>query len=529
MEVIQRNFEGNWKIGLFVKCKNINLKKEISMKRKSILLMVLMLFVIVFTSFSLTVFAGVNVEEAKSTVIMWADENATHISEVSRKIWEYAEMGLKEFKSSDLLVNELESNGFKIERGLAGMPTSFVGTYTHGTGKPVIGFLAEYDALPNGHSCGHNLFGIASVAGAIATKQAMEKHNIDGTIKLFGTPTEDTHGGKVWLAREGVFNGCDVFLSWHPETKNESNYGSNLAVQILEINFKGVSSHAGTAPEKGRSALDGLMIGSMAMEFLREHMIEPMRIQYIVTNGGQAPNVVPESAQMKLVIRGPMMKDIDELRSRDGGVDDCIRAGALGSGTDVTMQVVGAFYNKIPNKIGSNLIIENMKAIGAPTFTEEENQVVQSLAEKYNIPLGKLDSEIHEPIDDTGKYSADTGDVSYIAPLITFNATTEAIGTPGHSLAEKDQVGMSMGWKGAIFAVKVLGHTALDLLTDESKLISIQNEFKERLIGTDYHPVIPDDLWPPIPEQNPPNFKGPSAQVHPKPKEPESLLFWKTK
>ena len=499
------------------------------MKRKHLILIIVAVVFVLMTTFSFNILAQVNVEEAKETVIMWADENASHISDVSYKIWEYAEMGLKEFKSSDLLVSELEQNGFSVERGLAGMPTSFVGTYTRGTGKPVIGILAEYDALPNGHSCGHNLFGTGSVAGAIATKEAMAKYNIDGTIKLFGTPTEDTHGGKVWMAREGVFDGCDAILSWHSGTKNDSNYGSNLAVQILEINFKGVSSHAGTAPEKGRSALDGLTIGSIAMEFLREHMIEPMRIQYIITNGGQAPNVVPESAQMKLVIRGPMMKDIDELRSRDGGVNDCIRAGALGSGTDVTMQVVGAFYNKIPNQTGSDLIIENMKAIGAPAFTEEENQFVQSLAEKYNIPLGKLDSEIHEPIDDTGKFSADTGDVSYIAPLISFNAATEAIDSPGHSLVKKEQNGMSIGWKGTIFAVKVLGYTALDLLTDESKLTSIQNEFKERLIGVDYHPVIADDLWPPIPKENPPDFRGPSPQVFPETKAPESLLFWKTK
>jgi aminobenzoyl-glutamate utilization protein B len=500
------------------------------MKRRLSLWTIVTIMVVILTTFSFSVATTqVDIKGAKETVIQWADENADHIGEVSYKIWEFAEIGLTEFKSSDLLVSELEQNGFNVERGLAGMPTSFVGTYTHGTGKPVIGILAEYDALPNGHSCGHNLFGAASVASAIATKEAMEKHNIDGTVKLFGTPTEDTHGGKVWMAREGVFNGCDVFLSWHPGTKNESNYGSNLAVQIMEINFKGVSSHAGAAPEKGRSAVDALMIASMSMEFLREHMIEPMRIQYIITNGGQAPNVVPESAQMKLVVRGPMMKDIDELRSRDGGFDDCMRAGALGTGTDANMQVVGAFYNKIPNKTGSDIVIENMKAIGAPTFTEEENQFVQSMAEKYNIPLGPLDNSIHEPIDDTSKGSADTGDVSYIAPLIAFNATTEAVGSPGHSLAKMEQNGMSIGWKGAVFATKVLGWTALDLLTDSDKLESVRAEFEERMVGTDYHAVIPDDLWPPIPKENPADFNGPDVPDLPKPTESESLLFWKTK
>ncbi len=523
---MERKKDNNMKMKSYL-IKNLEMK-EIIMRRNMIKLRTVVITVILIITTCLYATAQVNVDEAKKIVIEWADVNAEHISDVSHQIWEFAEIGLTEFKSSDLLVSELEKNGFTMERGLAGMPTSFVGTYQHGEGKPIIGILAEYDALPNGHSCGHNLFGTASVSSAIALKVAMEKHNIDGTIKLFGTPTEDTHGGKVWMAREGVFDGCDVFLSWHPGTKNDCNYGSNLAVQILEIKYYGISSHAGAAPEKGRSALDGLTISSIAMEFLREHMIEPMRIQYIITNGGQAPNSVPEFAQMRLVIRGPMMKDIDELRSRDGGIDDCIRAGALASGTDVTMQVVGAFYNKIPNRTGSDLIIDNMNYVGAPIFTEEENQFVQALAEKYGIPLGKLDSSIHEPIDDTGKASADTGDVSYIAPLISFNTTTEALGTPGHSSAKNEQVGMSIGWKGAIFATKVLACSGLDLLTDEGKLAAIQKEFKERMEGVDYHPVIPADLWPPIPKENPADFKGPAVPNLPEPEKPESLLYWKT-
>ncbi len=489
----------------------------------------IVLLIALVASVSSGAIAQVNVEEAKKTAIGWIDNNAEHISDVSYKIWGYAEIGLTEFRSSDLLVSELEQNGFEVERGLAGMPTSFVGTYTYGTGKPIIGILAEYDALPNGHSCGHNLFGTGSVSAAIALREAMEKYNINGTIKLFGTPTEDTHGGKVWLAREGVFNGCDVFLTWHPGTKNESNYGSNLAVQILEVSYKGVSSHAGAAPEKGRSALDGLTIGSISMEFLREHMIEPMRIQYIITNGGEAPNSVPQFSQMRLVIRGPMMKDIDYLRSREGGVDDCLRAGALASGTDVTLQVVGAFYNEISNRAGSDLVIENMRYIGAPIFTEEENQLAQSIGEKYNTPLGKLDSSIREPKEVVSKASADTGDVSYIAPLIGFNTATEALETPGHSDAKREQVGTSIGWKGMVFAAKVMSCTGLDLLTDEAKLDAVQAEYQERMAGVDYHAVIPADLWPPIPKENPTDFKGPAVPVYPPAKAPESLLYWKTK
>lgn len=466
-------------------------------------------------------------EQAKATAIDWVDENATHIADVSYTIWEYNELGLTEFKSSDLLVSELEANGFTVERGQAGMPTAFVGTYAHGTGEPVIGILAEYDALPNGHSCGHNLYGAGSIAAAVATKEAMEEHGIDGTIKLFGTPSEDTHGGKVWLGREGVFDGCDAILAWHPGAANNANYASFLAVQIMEFDFYGKSSHAGAAPEKGRSAVDALTIFSIGMEFLREHMIEPMRIQYIITNGGQAPNVVPDYAQMKLVIRGPKMADIEYLRSRDGGVDDCARAGALATGCDVTVRVVGGFYNQVPNEAGANLLYENLKAIEPPTFTAEEEAFVASLAEKYDVELGELDSTIHEVEFVYGRWSADTGDVSYFAPLISLGTACAAVGSPGHSPVNVEQYGSSIGQKGAVYAAKVLASTALDLLTDATKLASVVDEFKERMAGLDYYAIIPANLWPPIPTENPPDFKGPAPTVYPKPPEPESLLWWK--
>jgi len=499
--------------------------------RQRKILIVTGLFLVVFIispSFDV-VFPQASLSPEKAGIIKWVDENAKHIADISYKLWEYSEVGLKEFKSSDLLVNELEVNGFKVARGLAGMPTSFVGTFVHGTGKPVIGVLAEYDALPNGHTCGHNLFGAGSISAAIALKQAMLRNNLNGTIKLFGTPSEDTHGGKVWMAREGVFDGCDVMLDWHPYFKNYASYGSNLAVQIVEVDFKGRSSHAGRSPEQGRSAVDGLMIASMGLEFLREHMIEPMRIHYIVSGGGQAVNVVPDSAQLKIGIRGPTMQDIIDLRSREGGIDDCIRAGALASGTDVTTQVVGGFYSMLPNKTGAFLLHENLKAIEPPKFTKEEEEFVQSITKKYNMSLGKLDSKIHEPESELTKASADTGDVSYIAPLLHLRTACSAVDSPGHHPINKDQYGTSIGWKGTIYAVKVLGCTGIDLLTDEAKLRAIKNEFQEKTKSAKYQAVIPADLWPPIPAQNPPDFKGPAAKVYPKPKPPESMLFWKKK
>lgn len=467
------------------------------------------------------------VEQAKTTAIGWVDKNATHIADVSHSLWEYKEVGLTEFKSSDLLVSELEANGFTVERGQAGMPTAFVGTYTHGTGKPVIGILAEYDALPNGHSCGHNLYGAGSIAAAIATKEAMEEHGIDGTIKLFGTPSEDTHGGKVWLAREGVFDGCDAILTWHPGAANQASYGSMLAVQILTVKFYGKASHRGVAPEMGRDALDAAEIFDHALQCLREHMTEPMRIHHIITAGGAAVNVVPDYAEVKLAFRGPTMADIEELRFRDGGADDCARAGALATGCDVTMQVVGGFYNQVPNEAGANLLYENLKAIEPPTFTAEEEAFVASVAEKYDVELDELDSTIHPVEYVYGRWSADTGDVSYFTPLLSLGTACSAIGSPGHSPVNVEQYGSSIGQKGTVYAAKVLACSALDLLTDKVKLATIVAEFKENIAGLEYHAVIPVDLWPPIPAENPPDFKGPAPTVHPKPAEPESLLWWK--
>ena len=487
----------------------------------------MLLCFISFLAFALTPLWAM--DKAKTTALTWTDENSKRIIELSQKLNEFKEIGLQEFKSSDLLVSELEANGFKVERGQAGMPTAFVGTFAQGSGKPVIGILAEFDALPNGQSCGHNLFGAGSVSAAAALKEAMIKNKIDGTVKLFGTPSEDTHGGKVWLAREGVFKGVDVFLDWHPGTTNVSTIGSNLAVQIILIDFYGKSSHAGAAPEKGRSALDALMLAGMGMEFLREHMTEPMRIQYNITNGGLAPNIVPDYSQMKLALRGPKMADIDILRSREGGVDDCLRAGALATGCDVTLRVVGAFYNRVPNKVISDLYTQNMKAIGAPVFTAEETELTKAVSKKHNVPLGSLSSSIKEPVEELAKGSADTGDVSYVAPLASLSVACAALDSPGHSLVNVEQYNTSMGWKGLIFAVKTLAATGIDFLTKPDKLAEAKKEFQDRLKGLDYHAVIQTDLWPPIPKQNPPDFKGPAPQVHAEPAEPKSLLFWKIK
>jgi len=331
------------------------------------------------------------------------------------------------------------------------------------------------------------------------------------------------------MAREGLFNDCDAILSWHPGSRNIASYGTMLALQILDIKFYGTPSHTGVAPEKGRSALDAIMIFSIAMEFLREHMIEPMRLQYYIPEGGQRENIVPDYTRMRLAISGPTMADIEYLRSREGGVDDCARAGALATGTDVTIEVVGAFYHVVPNKAGAYLVYENMKAIGAPSFTAEEKEFVALIASKHDMPLGELDSAIHEPESAMSRMSDDSGDASVVAPYIRFETACAAAGSPGHSPINVEQYGMSIGLKGTIFAANVLACTALDLLTEEAKLATVVDEFQDRTAGLKYHATIPSDVWPPVPQENPSYFMGPLPPRYPEPKKPESLLFWKTK
>jgi len=454
-----------------------------------------------------------SVDQVKVTALDYLESRRDHFARVSRDIWDFAELGLNEFRSSDLLVNELETNGFTVERGQARMPTAFTGSYSYGSGKPVIGIIAEYDALPGlhpdrlgqpGHGCGHNLFGTGGLAAAIATKEAITKHSIDGTVRFFGTPSEDTHGGKVWMVREGVFGGIDAVFNWHPQDRNGTPYGSCLAVQILDVEFFGITSHAGISPEKGRSALDGLQIFTTACEFLREHMKEQMRIQYIITAGGEAPNVVPGYARCRMALRGPSMYDIEELRSRDGGIDDCAQAGALGSGTRSQITVVGAFWEDVSNKAGAHLVHKNMNAIGTPNFTDEEKAFAKSKG------YDELDETIHEPHDTLGRYSHDGGDVSWIIPQIVLHATCVPKNTPGHHVDMAAFCGMSIGQRGMIFAAKVQVASTIDLMMDAKKLGAVRDEWKGRLEGLKpYHSVIPTDSWPPIPEENPIDFQGP--------------------
>ena len=459
-----------------------------------------------------------DLETIKATSLEWLDTSEKRLNQVSRDIWDFAELGFREFKSSDLLVSELRAAGFTVERGQARMPTAFVGTYRYGSGKPVIGIIAEYDAMPGthpdnpdqpGHSCGHNLFGTAGVAAAIAAKESMAIHRVDGTIKVFGTPAEETEGGKLWMIREKIFDNCDIMLTWHPQPVNIVAYNGNLALIKLEVDFYGHSAHPGTEPEKGRSALDGLQLFTIACEFLREHMIDEMKLHYIITHGGKAPNAVPDYAQCKMILRGPTMADVEHVRNRDGGLEDCAKGAALASGTRVEIRCLGGHYEEVPSKTGAYIMYENMKAIGAPKYNEEEIAFAKS--RNYDI----IDDTIHEPANVKIRASHDTGDVSWVVPTICGMSTTcMAKGAPGHSIDRAAFCGMSIGQKGMIYAAKIMATTALDLMLSPEKVKSAIEEWNERIKNSvPYRPILEQDTWPSIPEENPPDFQGPPPQL----------------
>ena len=466
---------------------------------------------------------------SKECAFNWIEDNSFKIIKISDKIWEFAELGLKEFKSFKLLADELEKNGFKVTRGVADMPTAFIATW--GSGNPVIGITGEYDALPNlsqkpipvketlienapGHACGHNIHGTSGMAGAIGAKIAMEKNGINGTIKFFGSPAEETYDGKAFMVRDGLFNGVDAVLGHHPGSVNTAGLSGSLAMNGVRFVFHGIASHAAGAPERGRSALDAVEIMNIGINYMREHIIDKARVHYIIEKGGNAPNIVPSYASSWYYIRAPYRDQVDSiyewvLKIKKGA--ELI--------TDTTSETIfdSAIYNKIPNKTLSELVVANMREIGSPTYTEEElnfaheisktiprEQKLNSLRNSKRPGWEKLiDVELDRSIVDAwnegevGSGSSDMGDVSWQAPTLEFSTATYALGTPGHSWQIVAQSKTGIGHKSLIFAAKVISGTVIELLLHPELIKKSKEELKERLAGQIYKPVIPYDHKPP--------------------------------
>jgi aminobenzoyl-glutamate utilization protein B len=472
----------------------------------------------------------IELDAAKDAACVWISNHEDHYVKISDAVWELAELGLIEVKSSALLADELESQAFKVIRGVAGMPTAFVASW--GNGEPVIGVMGEYDALPGisqkkapwkealkpgqpGHGCGHNIHGTSGVAAAVATKQVMEQFEIKGTIRFFGCPAEENFSGKVFMVRDGVFDRVDTVLSHHPNDMNAVDLRSSLALNSAKFHFYGEASHAGGSPEQGRSALDAVELMNTGVNYLREHVIQDARIHYVIEKGGEQPNVVPAYARSWYYIRAPEREQADFIYK---WIVDIAEGAAMMTRTEVKVEFLEGIYNVIPNRTIADLLVQNMQEIGLPKYCDEDLKFAAAIAKtisketklaqlrkskrpRWKDLLNKLiDDEIPPPWGDgeTIHGSTDVADVSWQTPTLEFGTATWILGTPAHSWQAVAQSGVGLGHKSLIFAAKAMATTAIDLLTDDTKLRKAQTEFRTRIMNQKYKSPLPKDQKPPL-------------------------------
>ena len=408
------------------------------------------------------------------------------------QIWEYAEVGYKEVKSAALHVQHLKDAGFTVETGVAGIPTAFVATY--GTGSPAIGILAEYDALPGinqsasaerdpivgknaGHACGHHLFGTASVSAGIAIKDLMAAGKLKGTIKVFGTPAEEGGSGKVFLVRAGLFNNLDAVIHWHPDDVNAITTTSALANKSAKFKFYGISAHAAAAPDQGRSALDAVEAMDNMVNMMREHIPQETRIHYVITNGGKAPNVIPDFAEVYYYVRHPKRKDVVEIFDR---VVKAAEGAALGTGTTMKYDIIGGTHDLLINKALAETMQANLDKVGGVNYTEAEIAFAKKIQPTMVAPIDIATAAQVKPltyINEGNSGSTDVGDVSYALPTVGLRAATWVPGTAAHSWQAVASGGTEIGTKGMLVASKTMAMTAIDLMSNPVLLAKAMEEF----------------------------------------------------
>lgn len=418
---------------------------------------------------------------------------------LSKQIWNYAEVGYQEVKSSALLQEQLKKEGFKVQSGVSEIPTAFVATF--GEGKPVIGILGEFDALPGlsqdsipvkkaiggiaGHACGHHLFGVGSMASAIAVKNWLVQSGHKGTIRFYGTPAEEGGSGKVYMVRDGLFNDVDVVLHWHPGDGNSASSSSSLANKSAKFRFRGISAHAAAAPDRGRSALDGVEVMNYAVNMMREHVPSATRIHYVITNGGKAPNVVPDFAEVFYYVRHPSRAYVASIWDR---LQKAAQGAALATGTTVEEEVIGGVHELLPNDVLAGLVHQNLTAVGGVKYTPEELKYAEEISKTEGMGIREIASS--EAIQSLGgslltSASTDVGDVSWAVPTVGLTTATWVPGTPAHSWQAVAAGGMSIGRKGMMVAAKTLAITAIDLFQNEKVIADAKAEFEKRR-GVDF-------------------------------------------
>ena len=457
------------------------------------------------------------IAKEKQLALDWLSrpETVEKFGRVADAIWDYAELGLQEFRSSKLLADTLEQAGFKVERGLAGMPTCFVASY--GSGKPVIGLLGEYDALPMlsqkagvpkkdpvvegapGHGCGHNTMCTAAAAAAIAVKEAMVKYGLPGTIKVFGSPGEEIVASRPYMIRAGLFEGVDAVIDNHSSAGFGTDYGvSGNAIFSTVFSFRGRTSHAAGAPWAGRSALDAVEIMDVAVNFLREHMPLSGRIHYVILEGGEAPNVVPDKASVWYYVRN----SDDGLLPLYERVMNCAKAGALASGTELLPpQVVSAVHQRHANKAAAELFQKNIELVGMPAWTEADQAFAKALQKELGQEPRGMPDKVNTLEAPSGPFvgggSSDVGDVTLVAPTATITFPGQVPGAIGHHWSVVACNRGPLAWKGLNAGAKAIAASAIDLLTRPEELAKLRKEFEDYSKLHPYKPFLPADATPP--------------------------------
>jgi aminobenzoyl-glutamate utilization protein B len=440
------------------------------------------------------------------------DARADTWAQVALQIWDWAELGYQEQRSSALLQDHLRAAGFTVTTGVADIPTAFIAEY--GSGRPVIGILAEFDALPGlsqaavphrepvvaagaGHACGHHLFGAGSLAGALATADWLQRSSQAGTIRLYGTPAEEGGSGKVYMVRAGLFDDADAVLHWHPRDRNDAWASTSLANKSAKFRFHGTAAHAASAPDRGRSALDGVEAMNHMVNLMREHVPQETRIHYVITRGGAAPNIVPEFAEAFYYVRHP---DVTMLHGVWDRVVAASEGAALGTGTRVEHEIIHGNYNVVPNETLSHVMHSSLQQVGGVVYTTAERAFAESLRTTFDGVHADLVSaaEVQPWRRSDGKASTDVGDVSWTVPTTGLSTATWVPGTAAHSWQAVAGGGTSIGVKGMIVAGKTLARTAIALFQTPETLTEARAEL-DRHRGNDYvHVPLLGDRAPPL-------------------------------
>ncbi len=449
----------------------------------------------------------------KAKITASVEKHKSDLISISDEIWANAETAFEETKSSNLLADYAEKNGFKVERGVAGMPTAFVATY--GSGKPVISVLGEFDALPGisqkaqptkealeksaaGHGCGHNLFGAGSLGAAIAIKELIEQGKIKGTIKFLGTPSEEKYFGKIWMVREGLWDDVDVNISWHPSAKTEADVQSSLALVDFKVEFFGQAAHASADPWNGRSASDALEIYTTGINYYREHVKPTVRMHYHIEDGGQVVNVVPDYARLWMRVRDTKRSGMMPVYER---TMEMVKGAAIMANVDYKVSLISGIYEVLVNRTGGEIMQQNLELLGPIHYTDEEiafGKKIQEVTDKLQIGMDSKINPLETTKEHPGGGSTDVGDVSWNVANINLRVTTAPKDTPWHSWAVVACGGMSIGHKGMLYASKAMAMTMLDLFEDPKLVTKVKAEYNKRKGKEVYKAIIPKGP-PPVP------------------------------